>query len=301
MALRLTIDIFSGRPNPAIEIDNQAAAELLQRIGPGRILDVDGGPGTPPLLGYRGLMVEQLDRARPDLPTHIRIVDGGAFGRGLAHELADPSLEDDLLSPRLLGEAARNLSDGELDGEVIELAIQVPRLVAELREVRWWRIPGWWEIAWPWPKACSCGPGYEPGWWNVPSRQASNNCYNYATDYRTNTFAQPGRAAGAQYGALSCASVVPAAIADELINLPQADNTCPSEGHLVALVVAPGWDYHWYRKDKSGWWSHKPGPTAVTNLDNAGKAITDPRQAARGPYTQFCTFMIVKHGHIRIA
>jgi hypothetical protein len=37
-----------------------------------------------------------------------------------------------------------------------------------------------------------------------------------------------------------------------------------------------------------GCWSHKPGPTAVRNIDNAGNAIGDPRTCSRGPYTVFC-------------
>ena len=141
---------------------------------------------------------------------------------------------------------------------------------------------------------------YEPDWWNVPAIQPHNNCYNYACDYRTDTFAQPGRAAGAMYTALSCASVRPAAIADDLINSSNANNRCPREGHLVALVIAPGWDFHWFRKGRNGYWSHKPGGTAVTNVDNSGVTIPDPRTANRGPYTQFCTFMVVMHGHIKI-
>jgi hypothetical protein len=85
-----------------------------------------------------------------------------------------------------------------------------------------------------------------------------------------------------------------------LIDAPDADNRCPPYGHLVALVIAPGADFHWYRKGSDGLWSHKPGSTPVTNLDNAGNPIADPRVADRGPYTQFCTFMIVMDGHIKI-
>jgi len=36
------------------------------------------------------------------------------------------------------------------------------------------------------------------------------------------------------------------------------------------------------------------------NLDNSGHLIPDPRTADRGPYTNFCTFVVVKHGHIKI-
>ncbi len=82
---------------------------------------------------------------------------------------------------------------------------------------------------------------------------------------------------------------------------PIANNKCPGEGHLVALVIAPGWDFPWYRKGRNGLWTHKPGGTPVTNLDNSGVTIPDPRTADRGPYTQFCTFMVVMHGHIKIS
>jgi len=140
-----------------------------------------------------------------------------------------------------------------------------------------------------------------PLWWNDGGqKQWNNNCYNYSTNYRSDTFAQPGLAAGAEYMALTCASVRPAAIADDLIDAPTANNRCPKEGHLVALVIAPGWDFHWYRKGRNGYWTHKPGGTAATNVDNSNHLIPDPRTADRGPYTNFCTFMIVMHGHIKI-
>lgn len=99
---------------------------------------------------------------------------------------------------------------------------------------------------------------------------------------------------------ISCAGVRPAAVRDELIDNAGADNHCPEEGHLVALVVAPGIDFHWYRKGRNGHWTHKPGGTPVTNVDNTGATITDPRTADRGMYTDFCTFMTVMHGHIKI-
>ena len=79
-----------------------------------------------------------------------------------------------------------------------------------------------------------------------------------------------------------------------------AKNRCPEDGHLVALVIAPGWDFHWYRKGEDGMWTHKPGGTPATNVGNSGHLISDPRTADRGPYTSFCTFMVVKHGHIKI-
>jgi hypothetical protein len=153
--------------------------------------------------------------------------------------------------------------------------------------------------------ACRCAPPFRPAIWNDGGfRQASNNCYNYSTDYRSDTFAQPGRAAGLMYSAFTGPSVLQAAVRDGLIDQPGANNQCPEGGgpdHLVALAIAPGLDFHCYRKGPDGLWTHKIGPAPATNLDNAGLVITDPRTAARGPYTQLVTFMMVQHGRIKLA
>jgi len=68
----------------------------------------------------------------------------------------------------------------------------------------------------------------------------------------------------------------------------------------VALVIAPGYDFHWYRMGHDCMWSHKPGGTPARNVDNAGHVIHDPRTANRGPYVNFCTFMIVHKGKVHI-
>jgi hypothetical protein len=132
-------------------------------------------------------------------------------------------------------------------------------------------------------------PAYQPDFWNFYNQiLRNNNCYNYSNNKRTDTFAQPGRAAGQMYTALTCAAVIPAAIADGISQLEGTD--CPSGETKIALVVAPGYDYHWYRQDSNGYWSHKPGGTAATNLDNSGEIITNPETADRGAYTDFCSY-----------
>ena len=59
---------------------------------------------------------------------------------------------------------------------------------------------------------------------------------------------------------------------------------------LTALVIAPGWDYHWYRLHLEKFWGHKPGGTKATNLDDSRKVIYNPETADRGSYTQFCGY-----------
>jgi len=146
---------------------------------------------------------------------------------------------------------------------------------------------------------CCKRPIYQPAFWNDGGTiQRNNNCYNYGNNKRTDTFAQPGRATGAMYPLpIACVGVYNAAKVDGLEPLT-ASGTCPknrcSEQDKVALVVSPvAWfnDYHWYRQDKSNMWSHKPGRTRATDLDNSGNPISSPETANRGLYTDFCGYM----------
>ena len=60
-------------------------------------------------------------------------------------------------------------------------------------------------------------------------------------------------------------------------------------GYKVALVLglvksggSVDQDYHWYRQDAGGKWSHKPGGKKATDKDQSGNEITDPETADRG-------------------
>ncbi|MCU0836607.1 MAG: hypothetical protein MUC77_19570 [Chromatiaceae bacterium] len=288
--VKITIDIFSGRENPTVEFDGKELEDLRERLAPAGEAK-RGAEVLPPMptLGYRGLVVEQEGMPLEGLPPAFRIADGMALIGDKAARLTDVEVED-----FVCGSVPRE-----------KIGVDLPLEIKRYRELRNYllrdrvwidqsKIP---DIVFV-KEDCSCAPVYEPNWWNVSSRQPYNNCYNYATNYRSDTFAQPGKAAGAMYGSLTCTAVKAGAVADELI--ATTSSRCPKEGHLVALVVAPGWDFHWYRKGKDRKWTHKPGGTPVTNLDNSGNVITDPRTADRGPYTDFCCFMIVQHGHIKI-
>lgn len=139
--------------------------------------------------------------------------------------------------------------------------------------------------------ACCSLPSFHPSFWNDGGTiQYNNNCYNYSNNKRTDTFAQPGQAAGAMYTALQCSNVRTAAIADGIKSVA-GPNQCPKKECTLALVVAPNWDYHWYRRDKNGMWTHKPGGTPATSLDNSMNPISNPETANRGPYTDFCGYM----------
>jgi hypothetical protein len=302
MALRVTIDVFSGLPNPSVVLTGRAERALLERLGRPRLArgGARAAPATRSRLGYRGVRVETL---APDGATRaarsaaagavLRVV-GGLVQRadGASAPLDDPSLERFLVGP-----------DGPLRGAVADvrlleqLADRVQREPSATRaRVRARAL----ETAADLPERCACAPLWEPAWWNDGGPiQFGNNCYNYATNVRTDTYAKPGRANGVLFASLSAADVRLAALADALAETP-ARNRCPGKGHLVALFVSQ-WDFHWYRKHRNGLWTHKPGPDPITQVDNAGQPIADPRSADRGEYVQLVGFFVVQHGHVKIA
>jgi hypothetical protein len=238
-------------------------------------------------LGYRGFHIAQNVESMGGatrMAVHEGIVDRGL---GLGNYVADSDLEQWLLS---LTEPA---ASGELREHVAEQikAGAAAAFTANLHAAA---------TACP-PCHAADAPVYNPAIWNTPTVQPHNNCYNYANNQITNTFAQPGRATGHPAANMSCGAVQPAAQSDGLHPVPNfSGNLAPGHGWYVALVIWPNADYHWYRQDKVGCWSHKPGGTAARNVDNAGHAITDPKTCNRGPYTNFCTYMVTNRGvHIR--
>ncbi|MBP3667011.1 MAG: hypothetical protein J6K29_08170 [Clostridia bacterium] len=67
-----------------------------------------------------------------------------------------------------------------------------------------------------------------------------------------------------------------------------AGNICPEGGYRVALWYdTTSKDYHWYRQNPDGTWSHKPGDYEVTNVDTHGNLIVD----AKNQNTLYSTFV----------
>ena len=129
--------------------------------------------------------------------------------------------------------------------------------------------------------------------WNGAAYVQYNNCYNFASNYRSNTFAQPGRQTGYTLPyPPTCSNARTGVISDGW-----ADTCRPSSNLTICLVIWPNTDFHFYRLCASGLWCHKPGQTAARNTDNSGNLITNPQTANRGPYTTFCEYFYVGGGY----
>lgn len=140
-------------------------------------------------------------------------------------------------------------------------------------------------------------PKENTNFWNSkPSIKDNNNCYNYSTNRITNDFAQPGDASNNIYTELTCDDVQKSAASDlGLEPTSFFEYTSAKDFTLIALVMDPGSDFHWYRRDNNNMWSHKPGETAATTLDNKRQPINSPETADRGPYKEFCGYFKIKN------
>ena len=86
---------------------------------------------------------------------------------------------------------------------------------------------------------------FEPDPWSTDERtRRLNNCYNYATNLTTNSYAQPGRGGGGLFYPLVTADAIrDAAIKDGLVAFNPSD-VYIGETHIVALFVTNGKQLH---------------------------------------------------------
>jgi len=83
MSLRITIDIFSGRPNPVIDVTGREARKILERVKPLERLRPSDMSAPEHVLGYRGLIIEQIGATRSGLPKIFRVAAGSIWAQTL--------------------------------------------------------------------------------------------------------------------------------------------------------------------------------------------------------------------------
>jgi hypothetical protein len=297
----VTLDAFSGRPNPSWRLSEKDAAKVIERVA-GRAQAL-AETEAPSILGPRGFLISASsdDEATDNVPSLLRVgAPGAVAGAGTPGLSVSESAE---FSSFLL-ETGRHVLDADLMSFIEQFIRDQARPSAEAGAFDVSMEPA--EPAPEEAPPAESAPAetglalapcviantpYNPGFWNTPAVQPKNNCYNYAMNWRSDTFAQPGRISGHLYTAINCAAVGAAADWDG------CHAYCSGSNKNVALVVSltPGFiDYHWYRRQKEGFWAHKPGGTAVRNYDNKNRLIDGvhltPANCDRGPYKYFCGY-----------
>lgn len=150
-------------------------------------------------------------------------------------------------------------------------------------------------------------PNYNPSIWNNDyDIRETNNCYSYALDLQVESHINPGQVGCTYYSRvhdewnnlseyLTEYNIVdmvekdsqPGALFDYGFNFGQIDkdDQILPGAYRIALVFdlcSDHRDYHWYRQNPDGSWSHKPGNGKVRDFDFDGNPIMDP---------QFCNRM----------
>ena len=100
MSLRITFDVFSGRPNPSVTLTAAESADLLAQIGAVKpsAAKMTAAPSEPVSLGYRGLIVEQLDAPASGLPQRFRLSSASVDGVAGTLKAVDASVEQSILA-----------------------------------------------------------------------------------------------------------------------------------------------------------------------------------------------------------
>ena len=350
--VRVTIDMFSGRPNPSFVLDEAEAREVVRQV---QAAPEVAAPeeAAPAILGFRGLVVTLDDVGGQGelhgVPAKFRVGSGTAADNARSFELAErllaradqatpengaedfgPSYKEMNLSglvrkmlvdsstaeaflkaptdPEVVARALREQKKGQLPHEGPQAAGQGGSFTAaaEVEAGDLAALAACWNPAtvlgrdassWGQYTVSGCyleGASFNPTFWNTTTVRPYNNCYNYATNRRTDTFAQPGRATCAGTSTMACTNVSAGARSDGALDSGCAASTQAPRWYM-ALVVAPGYDYHWYRWQSNGYWGHKPGSTAAKNTDDSGVVITSPQTANRGPYTSFCGYWFAQN------
>ena len=119
-----------------------------------------------------------------------------------------------------------------------------------------------------------------------------NNCYSYSMNeqiplgWRTDKL-QPGDLSSGKYSEQTCESIIQHVREDyssKDIREIKLNSQIECNRYKIALVLSNNskdFDYHFYRQDLNGDWSHKAGDNPISNIDASGNKITDPKIANR--------------------
>lgn len=148
---------------------------------------------------------------------------------------------------------------------------------------------------------------------NGGNKNANNNCPNTDNDC-TDLKPQPGDFSlikkrgndSSKERVYKCPNMEAKILADNKVLIPVDFKTkCPKNYYKGAMVVDPEHTFHFYRQDKDGMWSHKPGISPISRVDADKKPIYVPHFANRNyekdnndpedqiNYTDFCGYYCI--------
>ena len=231
---KVTLLIYSGLPDPVWTIvsQNKKFQQLKELLDDARAKgNTFGYKNIPPLLGFRGFLVQQSGAHGEEL---ILGKETGDLQKLLLDTVPKESIKDNLRQKILqaidLGAVSPRVPDATQDS-----------LASASSQVRSKEDKG--GVGVP---IKHYAPKYNPDRWNkIQVILQNNNCYNYANQKITNSFAQPGYASGYYPYDITPEDLIKACESDGLVKMdvdPSAPcpKAPPQPNCLIALLVAKG-------------------------------------------------------------
>ena len=229
---KVTLAIYSGRPDPVWTIHSRHESfkgmkeHLHNARANGNTYRHEHMPAT---LGYKGFLLHHPEDEQADLIVGQETV-------ALQKILLD-TMPEGLISDTLRQKILQAIHSGAVSPNVLGESQTAPRgdisQVSSKRDETVGKIPHY-------------APELNLARWNNEQLiRLNNNCYNYANDKITNSFAQPGDASGNPIKSLTPADVLFSAESDGLEKMDVAPTDPPPEAPeqpncLVSLAVAEG-------------------------------------------------------------
>lgn len=274
MTATVTLDVFSGLPNPSWTLSTSQYADLQSRVAPLRAGVFETG-FEPAEWGYKGLIV-----SAPNAPT-VRIIAGveakAAYLQfeGRSSTLIDPTRQIEQWLLQTSG------------GLVESLGLEFAELTRARNESHIKNLPAGETLG---GFRCETGVAY-PGYASRSNWYASSsNCYNYANNVMATggVPAVPGPNNAASW---TVAEMIDAATNNDRLTLVAGGGPLPAacprdpKSHYLVICLREDFgngsftDFHCLRLDNDGRWSHKDGSSAVSRRDGARQEMTDLRSA----------------------
>jgi len=275
--LAVELDIHSGLPNPRWILLPSEEQELLDRTlaNPSLVSELTA---TTSELGYRGFIVRLIKE------------DEGAWSRAQASAGSQLPM---IFRVGGIVENENNTSKWLLDTADKPNNPITPSLRDLLRDSTTHLIPttqtgdGSATLLGGSNRCCASSflPGTNYDFWNQVNHVLRNNCYNFAANHRSDTFAQPGQRGGRLRSVpIDAADVARALAADGWkVGCEPRNNLNIALVTMAPNIYQPGGDFHFYRLVSTGpyTWGHKPGQAPASDTDTSGNRISDPQTCDR--------------------
>ena len=204
----MTLEVFSGVPDPqwTIRQNHPKYTKIKSSLSSATKY---GPENAPSKLGYEGFLVQEVKNGKKQ------------------QEVLIVGKETEELQLLLLS----SIPDGKISSfinSIVEKEIKSGNVSANVTNT---------------DTAKRYAPWYRPSYWNVLAHVTRNNCYNYASTIRTDTFAQPGDGGGRPIPRVyTAADVRSSSEADGCKFTPARKHMCAPKGkeHLAALFVYIG-------------------------------------------------------------